>query len=219
MFYSLFKILFIIIIIFVYLHVYIHFSVNPSNKMNELEDVTKQSITDTVYMKLPFLFNGTSIMNPVENKMDVSSNKYYKTYSLIYKSIPLLEPSVRFYSTDTLIEIHKKNKCIPIERNLECRNFYMVHSGRATITCIHPKYKDHFINGNVKDDIIKNNDNFIHLELYPNSVLFVPNYWYVHIESLEKDTTIQKIQYSTILNQVCFQYEKLTKEMFNNKQT
>jgi hypothetical protein len=217
MFYSLFKILLIIIIIFVYLHIYIHFSVNPSNKMNDLEDVTKQSITDTIYMKLPFLFNGTTIMNPIDNKIDISSNKYYKTYSLIYKSIPLLEPSVRFYPNNTLIEIHKKNKYVPIERNLECRNFYMVHSGRANITCIHPKYKDHFINGNVKDEIIKNNDNFIHLELYPNSVLFVPNYWYVHIESLEKDTVIQKIQYSTILNQVCFQYEKLIHTMINNK--
>ncbi len=215
MFYSLFKILLIIIIIFVYLHIYIHFSVNLSNKMNELEDITKQSITDTVYMKLPFLFNGTTIIKPIENKIDISSNKYYKTYSLIYKSIPLLEPSVKFFPTDSLIEIHKKNKYIPIERNLECRNFYIIHSGRANITCIHPKYKDHFINGTVKDEIIKNNDNFIHLELYPNSVLFVPNYWYVHIESLEKDTVIQKIQYSTILNQICFQYEKLIHKMFN----
>jgi hypothetical protein len=185
--------------------------------MNEIEDITKQSITDTVYMKLPFLFNGTTIMKPIENKFDVSSNKYYKTYSLIYKTIPLLEPSVRFYPTDTLIEIHKKNKCIPIEINLECRNFYIIHSGRVNITCIHPKYKHHFINGTVKDEIIKNNDNFIHLELYPNSVLFVPNYWYIHIESLEKHTVIQKIQYSTILNQVCFQQEKLIHKMFNNK--
>ncbi len=211
MFYSIFTGIVAIIIIFVYLHIYIHFSVNPSNRMNELDDVTKQTISDTIYMKLPFLFNGTTIMHNIDNKIDLSSNKYYKTYSLIYKSIPLIEPSVRFYPSSTVYSIHKKNKCIPTETNLECRNFYVIHNGIANITCIHPKYKDHFISGNIKDDIIKNNDNFIHLELHPNSVLFVPNYWYVHIESLEKDTVIEKIQYSTILNQCCFYYEQFIK--------
>ncbi len=224
MFYLLFKLLIFIVIIFVYLHIYIHFSVNPSNKMNDLEDVTKNVITDTIYMKLPFLFNGTTIMrkiddkNETNNKIDLSSNKYYKTYSLIYNSIPLLEPSVKFYPKSTMYSIHKKNKYIPVETNLECRNFYIIHSGRANITCIHPKYKDHFVSGNIKDDIIKNNDNFIHLELYPNSVLFVPNYWYVHMESLEKDTIIEKIQYSTILNQTCFQYEKLMNKLKNKNE-
>jgi hypothetical protein len=213
MFYTLFYILIIILVIFVYLHIYIHFSVNPSNKMTELEDLTKQTITDTIYMKLPFLFNGTTIMNNLDqslnNKIDSSSNKYYKTYSIIYKSIPLLEPSVKFFPSSLVYSISKKNKFIPFERNLECRNFYIIHSGKANITCIHPKYKDHFVSGNIKDDMIKTNDNFIHLELYPNSVLFVPNYWYVHIESLEKDTMIEKIQYSTILNQSCFHYENV----------
>lgn len=209
MFYTIFSILMMIVIIFVYLHIYIHFSVNPSNYMNELEDITKQTITDTIYMKLPFLFNGTTIIHDLNNKIDLSSNKYYNTYSLPYVSIPLLEPSVKFFPTSMVYSIAKKNKCIPYERNLECRNFYIVHSGRANITCIHPKYRDHFIQGNIKDEYIKNNDNFIHLELYPNSCLFVPNYWYVHIETLEKDTVIEKIQYSTILNHACFQYEKL----------
>jgi hypothetical protein len=177
--------------------------------MNDIEDITKQTITDTIYMKLPFLFNGTTIMHNLDNKMDLSSNKYYNAYSLLYESIPLLEPSVKFFPTSMVYSITKKNKCVPYERNLECRNFYIVHSGKANITCIHPKYKDHFTQGNIKNEYIKNNNNFIHLELYPNSVLFVPNYWYVHIESLEKDTVIEKIQYSTILNQASFLYEKL----------
>ena len=87
-------------------------------------------------------------------------------------------------------------------------NLYIIHSGKASVYCIHPKYKEH-LNANEKtDEFIEKNDQILHLELFPNSILFIPNYWYVSIKALEKNTVIEKIQYKTILNQINFLYAK-----------
>ena len=40
------------------------------------------------------------------------------------------------------------------------------------------------------------------MDLNENQILFVPNYWYVCIKAQDKHTLIEKIQYSTIMNQV-----------------
>ena len=42
----------------------------------------------------------------------------------------------------------------------------------------------------------------IHVELTEKQILFVPNYWYVYIKAEDKHTIVEKIQYSTIMNQV-----------------
>ena len=52
------------------------------------------------------------------------------------------------------------------------------------------------------------NDDILRVELYPNSILFVPNYWYVCIKGLEK-SIIEKVQYKTILNEVNFLYDRI----------
>ena len=41
----------------------------------------------------------------------------------------------------------------------------------------------------------------LQLELVENQILFLPNYWYVYVKSLKKNTIIEKVQYSTIMNQ------------------
>jgi hypothetical protein len=51
------------------------------------------------------------------------------------------------------------------------------------------------------------NDEILRVELYPNSILFVPNYWYVYVKSVEK-SVIEKVQYKTILNEINFLHDK-----------
>ena len=139
-----------------------------------------------------------------------TKNKGYNLYNLTYEPIPLLEPSVRFFPSRTAYEFLKKERSAKVETNLECRNFYIVKSGKAKIICIHPKYKEHLIKDNT--DYIKKNVNMIHLELEENQVLFVPNYWYVYMESIEKNTVIEKIQYKTILNNFNFFFDIVIKK-------
>ncbi len=75
------------------------------------------------------------------------------------------------------------------------------------MTCIHPKYKEHFIEKH-DSKFIKEHEQMLHIEVHPDTVLFIPNYWFVYIESLSKDASLEKIQFSTILNQVNFLYKR-----------
>jgi hypothetical protein len=78
----------------------------------------------------------------------------------------------------------------------------MVHSGKVTIYCIHPKFKN-----------IKNVDDsdVLRVELHPNSILFVPNYWKVYVKSHEK-SIVERVQYKTILNEINFVYDNIYKK-------
>ena len=80
----------------------------------------------------------------------------------------------------------------------------MIHSGKVTIYCIHPKFVNIDISNIENDDILR-------VELHPNSILFVPNYWSVYIKSHEK-SVIEKVQYKTILNEVNFLYDKIKRQ-------
>lgn len=205
------NIIFIILFIIVYLHTYIHFRITDENEMTNLTDICRKEITNTIYLKQPFSFDGTSIQHKLElNENLKTCHKGYESCRLIYESLPLLEPSVKFFPTSTAYQFHKKNKFLEVETNLECRNFYFVHSGKVRITCIHPKYSEHFLKGDKKQmiDFVKNNEKMIYVELDANKILFIPNYWYVLIESLEKDSCVEKIQYKTILNHANFLYKK-----------
>ncbi len=190
------------LILLIYLHIYIHFKINAYNEFIEMkEEINKQNILSSIYYKLPFVFDGTDIIKPFKKEKDKKKEKnekkeYINTKS--YESLALLEPSVRFFTTDTIYEL-KKNKKIDIHKNLHCRNFYMVHSGKVTIYCIHPKFKNLDIS-NIENDVLR-------VELHPNSILFVPNYWKVYIKSHEK-SIVERVQYKTILNEINFMYNK-----------
>jgi hypothetical protein len=219
--------IFIFSAIMVYLHIFIHFKINIYNEFNSITDVCKDNILSCVYYKLPFVFDGSTIIKPYDLKQ-CSKNKNDKFYTKTYESMPMLEPGVKFFTKNTIYELSKPDKKIDIHSNLYCRNFYLVHSGKASIYCIHPKYKEH-LNSNKNDktdktdktdkidknvynkntyDFIEKNDQILHLELSPNSILFIPNYWYISIKALEKNTVIEKLQYKTILNEVNFLYAK-----------
>jgi hypothetical protein len=228
--------------ILLYLHIYIHFKISSTNefsqiKYNSVDDLSKQKIMTTIYYKLPFVFDGTTIIKPFElkdikknDKKDKKNDKKdkknakdnEKIYKKTYEKMALLEPSVRFFTKDSVYEL-KKNK-ISLHRNLECRNFYLIHTGKVIIYCIHPKYKNQIdeINLSKSDkpeskansekmktkeiEKIVENDDILRVELHPNSILFVPNYWYVCIKGLEK-SLVEKVQYKTILNEVNFLYD------------
>ena len=99
-----------------------------------------------------------------------------------------------------------------LETNLACRTFYRIHTGKYKVTCIHPKYTDHF-NGGVKDtSFIQSHPQMLHLELHQDSILFLPNYWYVLLEPIEPGQ-IEVLQYSTPLNLLNFAFEQV-KDVF-----
>ena len=204
------------LILLVYLHVYIHFKISSYNEFTELKEINKKSILSAIYYKLPFVFDGTNIIKPFKKDKKDKNKIHIKPY----ESLPLLEPAVRFFTTDTIYELKKDKKDKDkkdkdkdkkdkdkkdkdIHTNIHCRNFYMVHSGKVTIYCIHPKYTD-------ADTDISNieTSDILRAELYPNSILFVPNYWKVYIKAHEK-SVIEKVQYKTILNEVNFFYDKI----------
>ena len=178
--------------ILLYLHIYIHFKINTLNEFITIDHIiSKEKILSSIYYKLPFVFDGTTVIkNLPENSK--------KTYTKTYENLPLLEPSVRFFTTDTIYKL-KKGKEIKMHTNLECRNFYMVHSGKVDIYCIHPTMKD--------IDTKNIDNNILRVELYPNSILFVPNYWSVYVKASEK-SVVEKVQYKTILNEINFLYDK-----------
>jgi hypothetical protein len=189
----------------VYLHIFIHFKVNPENEFITLDDIHKENIASATYYKLPFVFDGTTIIKPVDLKQCIKDKK---NYTKLYEPIPLLEPSMIGVSTkDTIYEI-KKDKSI-IQTNLECHNYYMIHSGKVQVYCVHPKYKEHLQNIDTSNNPFLENDNILKVELHPNSILFVPNYWYVCVKALDK-SMVEKIQYKTPLNHLNFYYDALT---------
>jgi hypothetical protein len=192
------KLLFLFILIIVYIHIYLHFKINPLNEFSDLHDLCKQEVSNTCYYKLPFLINGDNIIKEINLTNYIKhNNKYIKPYD----SVTLLEPYVKFFVKNELYKL-KKNKLIQIHNNLECRNFYIIHKGSANITCIHPKYKDVLKNINSNTyTYLENNKNMLHVELKEKQILFIPNYWYVYIKAVDNNTIIEKINYSTILNQ------------------
>jgi len=197
----------VFIIIILYFHIYIHFCINSENELLSVSDVCKTELTSTIYKKQPFLFNGMTLRKEPElSKSSKISHKYYDIFVSTYQPSPLLEPTVRFFPTSHVYKFNKSGKSI-LETNLECRTFYRVHSGSFHMTCIHPKYKEHFTEKH-DSKFIKEHTQMIHLEVHPDSILFIPNYWFVYIEPLTKDASLEKIQYSTILNQVNFYYKK-----------
>ena len=191
--------------ILLYLHIYIHFKTTSLNECRNLYEVSKETILSNIYFKIPFVFDGTTIIKNLPDKKG-------KIYTKEYESLPMLEPSVRFFTNDTIYKL-KKNKFIDIHRNLECRNFYILHSGKVQIYCIHPKYKDKLDLSNLSNpkniEFIENND-VICMQLFPNSILFIPNYWYVYIKASEK-SVVEKVQYKTILNEINFLYDTYSK--------
>ena len=99
-----------------------------------------------------------------------------------------------------------------VETNLACRTFYRIHSGKYKVTCIHPKYTDHFNRGVKDPSFIQNHPQMLHLELHQDSILFLPNYWYVLLEPIDPGQ-IEVLQYSTPLNLLNFAYEQI-KDVF-----
>jgi len=201
------KLIILFFFVMIYIHVYLHFKINPLNEMSSLNDICKQEVSNTCYYKLPFVFDGKPILN---KHIELSNN------IRAYESIPILEPYVKFFTKNTIHKL-KPNKIIKLHKNLECRNFYIMHKGSAKVTCIHPKYESNFKNINSNTySFIENHKQMIHLDLKENDVLFVPNYWYVYIKTYDNDVSnhdasdnkvkdksiyIEQIHYSTILNE------------------
>jgi len=197
--------IFIIVALFgLYAHLYIHFMVSPNNEASILKSITKEDITNSVYSKLPFVFDGT-LLRQEPNLGEKQPHKEYDVYELPYHPIPLLEPFVKFFPHRKVFQCKKKRKWM--ESNDSCRTFYRVHRGSFHFSCIHPKKQD--LLEKLKE--LKENEELIHLTLYQDSLLFLPKDWHIYIEPLEKESMVEKIQYYTPLNQVANAISKITK--------
>lgn len=219
-------------LVLLYLHTYVHFYVNPSNELTTLEDVYRQELTSQIYTKLPILFHAKTIRRDIPLELAEATEKEgYVVYSTMYDPVPLLEPSVKFFpsskvylfkdvsgqvateqGTEQATEQPKQTRPFIVETNLACRTFYRIHSGKYKVTCIHPKYTDHFNRGVKDPSFIQNHPQMLHLELHQDSILFLPNYWYVLLEPIDPGH-IEVLQYSTPLNLLNFVYEQI-KDVF-----
>lgn len=196
--------------VLIYLHIFIHFKVNIYNEFSLLDDINRVSIADTIDHKLPFIFDGSGIIQPYDlsqcsqhsQRSIFKKNIYLKTYDPIL----ILEPFVTFFTKDLLYKL-KKGKHIKLHHNPECRNFYMVHSGKVIVYCIHPSYKQHIQNDKF-EEFIENNSKILRVEMSANQILFLPNYWFIFTKAIEK-SVVEKLQYSTVLNQINIYSDKV----------
>lgn len=188
------KIIIYFLLIMIAIHVYLHFIVHPENYLSRLKETTREEITNTVYYKLPFIINGSDVIQPT--KLKEYTKKEKGVYTKTYEPIPLLEPLVKFFPNDIVYKI-KKNKYLPLHYNLECRNFYIIHKGIVKVYAIHPKYKDILL------DKIEDHSKILQITLAEKEILFVPNYWRVYIKAID-ESIIEKVQYKTIMNQFNF---------------
>ena len=224
-------------LVMLYLHTYVHFYVNPSNELITMEDVYRQELTSQIYTKLPILFHAKTIRREPELTQPKKADGYV-VYDTLYEPVSLLEPSVKFFPSSRVYQFNAPDvsgqataeqataeqataeqatataepRPFILETNLTCRSFYRIHTGKYKVTCIHPKYTDHF-NGGVKDpSFIQSHPQMLHLELHQDSILFLPNYWYVLLEPIEPGQ-IEVLQYSTPLNLLNFAFEQV-KDVF-----
>ena len=227
-------------LVMLYLHTYVHFYVNPSNELITMEDVYRQELTSQIYTKLPILFHAKTIRREPELTQPKKADGYV-VYDTLYEPVSLLEPSVKFFPSSRVYQFNDVSgqataeqataeqataeqataeqatataepRPFILETNLACRSFYRIHTGKYKVTCIHPKYTDHF-NGGVKDpSFIQSHPQMLHLELHQDSILFLPNYWYVLLEPIEPGQ-IEVLQYSTPLNLLNFAFEQV-KDVF-----
>ena len=213
-------------LVVLYLHTYVHFYVNPSNELITMEDVYRQELTSQIYTKLPILFHAKTIRREPELTQPKKADGYV-VYHTLYEPVSLLEPSVKFFPSSRVYQFKDVSgqatataeqataaepRPFILETNLACRSFYRIHTGKYKVTCIHPKYTDHF-NGGVKDpSFIQSHPQMLHLELHQDSILFLPNYWYVLLEPIEPGQ-IEVLQYSTPLNLLNFAFEQV-KDVF-----
>ena len=154
------------------------------------------------------------LIQETNNGKIIEKNKYYNIYKQNYENINILEPFVKFYTDNLKIEFKKKNKNLPLEYFKHYRNFYIVKEGSIKVTLIHPKYKENFIQNNKlitnKENIkfIKDNSQFKTIILNKNQCIFIPNYWIIFLENVESKTTIELLQFKSIMNELCFIKEK-----------
>ena len=202
-------ILMIVALFGIYAHLYIHFMVSPNNEVSILKTITKEDVTNSVYSKLPFVFDATLLRKePVLGVKE--THKAYDLYDLPYHPIRLLEPFVKFFPYRKVYQCKKKRKWLDV--NDSCRTFYRIHKGSFHFTCIHPKKKD--ILDRIQDKEfkeLKEKDELIHLTLYQDSILFVPKDWTLYVEPLDKDSVIEKLQYYTPMNQLVNAISKISK--------
>ena len=202
-----------------YTHIYHCFKVNPRNEIEfvESKDIDKKTLDRKVLFKLPFYVQNHIYENDIKLESlklvekACKQSRYVETYIKPYEKLNLIEPNILFDVKNHVYKFVKSKSRLDLHTNLSFRNFYSVKEGVAIFILIHPSYKDLFMKNNKLQtgektiQFMKNNPNFIFIELHKNSILYVPNYWMVYMEPVTKETTdviIEKIQYIPVVNKL-----------------
>ena len=215
--------IFLILCLYLYFLFYTHIKINKHNSIYLYnEEITKQNINNEIKIKKPFYFNGIHLNDKINKKEYILIEKGKNTtlYKKNYESMQVLEPYIKFNVENNIYYI-EKNKYIDLHSNPASSNFYIIKKGKCKISFIHPNYKDNFYKKNKLQvyektiQYIKENNNFNTLECYANTIIYVPNHWFIYIENINsKQTIVEKIQYKTIIDDLIF----FTKKVFNKKQ-
>ena len=224
--------------VLLYFHIYHCFKVNPNNDIQYIDNIAlnKSQLDREILYKLPFYFQNNLINDDIDEvfaksiKKEKASkdNGYITQYDKTYKKIKILEPNILFETKNYIYEFSKEKSKLNLHENLSFRNFYIINSGIANIKLIHPSYRDLFmVDGKVNTskksiDFMNKNDNFISLELHKDSILYVPNYWLVYIETKNYSETnkliIEKIEYVPLVNKLNYLFNNvINNQLTNNK--
>jgi hypothetical protein len=201
------------------------FKVNKNNNVEIFDEVlSKQSITSEIAYKYPFKFNvGHLDLNYNISNIDSSENmqegKNCKKQLLDYQRNSILEPYVSHSNSAYQITLLNEKSYSNMVQHLHYRNFYFSKKGTVNIILVHPQYVENFIKENEistsKKNLkyLKQNKNFVHVQLKKDEALFVPNYWIVFVENNHsKESIFYLIQYKSLMNELCF----LKKKIWNN---
>jgi hypothetical protein len=161
----------------------------PSSKVYQFADVSGQAIAEQAIAEQAIATRGTTQANEAQGTTQAPETSQAQGTKQGMTQAPETKPFL-------------------VETHLACRTFYRIHTGKYKVTCIHPKYTDHFTRGIKEPSFIHEHPQMLHLELHQDSILFLPNYWYVLLEPIVPGQ-IEVIQYSTPLNLLNFAYDQL----------
>jgi hypothetical protein len=192
-----------------------------TNKNNDViifnEELTRKNLNNEIMLKRPFYFHGEHLNIKLKNDdliyIEKDKNNKYKKYKKTNNELNLLLPNINSKLFNNVYKIKGGGK-LPIHANDESISYYFVKEGSAKIILIHPRFKDNFSTNISNDEYICNNSLFLKIDCERGVIMYVPNNWLLSVYNKEndKELIIEKITYSTMINQLILYFKKV----FNN---
>ena len=210
--------IFILLLFFVfYFLIYVDMKTNKNNDVTVFDDeLTRKNLNNEIMLKQPFYFDGEHLNVELKNDglifVEKDKNNKYKKYKKTNNELNLLHPNINSKLFNNVYKIKSGGK-LPVHTNYESISYYFFREGTAKIVLIHPKFKDNFSTNTSNDEYVRNNSLFLQINCQRGMIVYVPNNWLLSVYNEEdKELIIEKITYSTIINQLILYFKKV----FNN---